>query len=71
VRFDVTDLPLLPGSYTLGATVTPIGSARATDWWFGRTTLIVEDGPAVRGHFVLPYRWSVAVPDAAVSVSRR
>jgi len=71
VRFDIPELPLLPASYTLGATVTPVGSPRAIDWWFGRTTLIVEDGPRSRGHFVLPYRWSVAAPGAEVSVSRR
>ena len=35
VRFDISSLGLLPGAYTLGATVRPAGSSRAIDWWFG------------------------------------
>jgi ABC-type polysaccharide/polyol phosphate transport system ATPase subunit len=60
VRFDLEALTLLPGRYTLGATVRPAGATRALDWWFGRTTLHVEEGPATRGHVYVPYRWSVA-----------
>ena len=65
IRFEVESLPLLPGMYTLGAIVRPRDSLRAIDWWFGRTTLHVETGPRARGHFALPYRWSlVASPEA-------
>ena len=60
VRFDLEALTLLPGRYTLGATVRSAGASRALDWWFGRTTLHVEEGPAARGHVYVPYRWSVA-----------
>jgi Wzt-like putative exopolysaccharide export protein len=59
VRFDVPTLSLLPGTYTLGATVRPAGTTRAVDWWFGRTTLHVESGPSQSGQFYLPYRWSI------------
>jgi len=60
VRFEIDALPLLPGMYTLGAIVRPRDSQRAIDWWFGRTTLHVESGPAARGHVALPYRWSLS-----------
>ena len=59
VRFDLDALTLLPGRYTLGATVRQAGVTRAMDWWFGRTTLHVEEGPTARGHVYVPYRWSV------------
>ena len=59
VCFEVTSLGLLPGAYTLGATVRPADSTRACDWWFGRTTLHVESGPPLRGHVYQPYDWSV------------
>ena len=59
VRFEIEALQLLPGVYTLGAIVRPRLSERATDWWFGRTTLHVESGPRTRGRFHAPYRWSV------------
>ncbi len=59
VRFDVPTLSLLPGTYTLGASVRPAGTTRAVDWWFGRTTLHVESGPSQNGQFYLPYRWSI------------
>jgi ABC-type polysaccharide/polyol phosphate transport system ATPase subunit len=76
LRFDIESLGLLPGMYTLGAIVRPAGAARATDWWFGRTTLHVDTGPAAAGQFHLPYRWSLDAPDsptgsaAAGTVSR-
>ena len=41
--------------------MTPVGQPRPRDWWFGRTTLIVERGPALRGEFALAYR-STVVP---------
>ena len=59
VCFEVASLGLLPGAYTLGATVRPAASTRACDWWFGRTTLHVESGPPLRGHVYQPYDWSV------------
>jgi ABC-type polysaccharide/polyol phosphate transport system ATPase subunit len=68
LRFDVEALGLLPGAYTLGATVRPADSADAIDWWFGRTTLHVESGPALRGHVYLPYTWSVLPAAASVPV---
>jgi ABC-type polysaccharide/polyol phosphate transport system ATPase subunit len=69
VRFDIASLGLLPGAYTLGATVTAAGETRAIDWWFGRTTLHVESGPGLRGHVYLPYEWSV-VPAASPASAR-
>jgi ABC-type polysaccharide/polyol phosphate transport system ATPase subunit len=71
VRFDVSSLGLLPGAYTLGATVRPAGSSRAIDWWFGRTTLHVESGPPLRGHVYLPYDWSVVPVPAGASPAAR
>jgi len=77
VRFDIESLGLLPGAYTLGAIVRRSGATAAVDWWFGRTTLHVDGGPAAGGQFHLPYRWSVdspASPDASapdVEMSRR
>jgi ABC-type polysaccharide/polyol phosphate transport system ATPase subunit len=65
VRFELESLPLLPGRYTLGATVRQAGSTRAIDWWFGRTTLHVEEGPARRGHVYVPYRWSIVTTSGA------
>ncbi len=59
LRFDIESLGLLPGAYTLGAIVRPCGATRAMDWWFGRTTLHVDSGPAGAGHFHLPFRWSL------------
>jgi ABC-type polysaccharide/polyol phosphate transport system ATPase subunit len=59
LRFDLEALALLPGAYTIGATVRPADSTRAIDWWFGRTTLHVESGPGLRGHVYMPYEWSV------------
>ena len=59
VRFDIEALHLLPGAYTLGAIVRPRGTDRAVAWWFGRTTLHVDEGPRSRGRFHAPYRWSV------------
>jgi hypothetical protein len=35
------------------------GETRARDWWFGRTTLHVDGGPASEARFHQPYRWSV------------
>jgi ABC-type polysaccharide/polyol phosphate transport system ATPase subunit len=67
VRFEVGSLGLLPGAYTLGALVRPADSTRAIDWWFGRTTLHVESGPALRGHVYLPYDWSVVPAPAGAS----
>jgi lipopolysaccharide transport system ATP-binding protein len=66
LRFDIEALGLLPGAYTLGATVRAADSMRALDWWFGRTTLHVESGPPLRGHVYLPYEWSI-VPAAATA----
>ncbi len=65
LRFEIESLGLLPGAYTLGAIVREHDADRAVDWWFGRTTLHVDTGPATGGRFHLPYRWSVrptAVP---------
>ena len=59
VRFVVPSLTLLPGRYTLGATIRRVEATRADDWWFGRTTLHVETGPALKGQFHLPYECSV------------
>jgi ABC-type polysaccharide/polyol phosphate transport system ATPase subunit len=67
VRFDIEALGLMPGAYTLGATVRPADSTRAIDWWFGRTTLHVESGPPLRGHIYLPYEWSIVPSTAPVS----
>jgi hypothetical protein len=69
LRFEVASLGLLPGAYTLGATVTAAGETRAIDWWFGRTTLHVESGPALGGHVYLPYEWSV-VPAVSPASAR-
>jgi lipopolysaccharide transport system ATP-binding protein len=69
LRFDIEALGLLPGAYTLGATVRPADSTRALDWWFGRTTLHVESGPLLRGHVYLPYEWSI-VPATAPASAR-
>jgi homopolymeric O-antigen transport system ATP-binding protein len=68
IRFDIPTLSLLPGTYTLGATVRPAGVTRAVDWWFGRTTLHIESGPSQNGQFYLPYRWSIG--DAPEPASR-
>jgi lipopolysaccharide transport system ATP-binding protein len=59
VRFTVPSLTLLPGRYTLGATIRRADVQRPDDWWFGRTTLHVESGPAGNGQFYLPYQCSV------------
>jgi lipopolysaccharide transport system ATP-binding protein len=59
VRFTVPSLTLLAGRYTLGATIRRVEAARPDDWWFGRTTLHVETGPALKGQFHLPYACSV------------
>jgi lipopolysaccharide transport system ATP-binding protein len=59
VRFDMPAVGLVPGSYTLGATVRRAEETRAIDWWFGRTTLHVDVGPQQRGHFAVPYSWSL------------
>jgi lipopolysaccharide transport system ATP-binding protein len=59
IRFDAAALNLLPGAYTLGAIVREPRATRAVDWWFGRTTLHVDDGPGTAGLFHVPYRWSV------------
>jgi energy-coupling factor transporter ATP-binding protein EcfA2 len=69
VRFDIEALGLMPGAYTLGATVRPADSTRAIDWWFGRTTLHVESGPPLRGHIYLPYEWAI-VPSTAPASAR-
>jgi len=70
VRFEIASVALLPGVYTLGATVRHGDSPRAIDWWFGRTTLHVERGPGVRGVFHQPFRWMVvADPERSDSPS--
>jgi lipopolysaccharide transport system ATP-binding protein len=69
LRFELPQLGLLPGGYTLGAAVHPFDTVRAFDWWFGRTTLHVESGPALGGQVYMPYRWSI-VPGADPSRTR-
>jgi lipopolysaccharide transport system ATP-binding protein len=72
VCFEVASLGLLPGAYTLGATVRPADSTDACDWWFGRTTLHVESGPALRGRVYQRYEWSVVrLPSDASSAPAR
>jgi len=70
LRFQIEALGLLPGAYTLGALIGPASGANAVDWWYGRTTLHVEAGPAASGTFHVPYRWSVETrrPDPAVAL---
>jgi hypothetical protein len=68
VHFDIDSLGLLPGAYTLGAIIRSSGATRATDWWFGRTTLHVDAGPAAEGQFHVPYRWSLVPAPARPGV---
>jgi hypothetical protein len=60
MRFHFDSLTLLPGSYTIGATVRRAESADPLDWWFGRTTLHVASGPSLKGQFYMPYRFALS-----------
>ena len=69
-EFEIGSLGLLPGVYTLGATITEQGAPRPCAWHFGRSTLYVEDGPGLKGKFFMPSAFTLQVPVARATAGR-
>ncbi len=59
VEFTCAALPLKPGSYTIGAVVRDMSSARILAWWDGETRLYVRSGLVTDGQFYIPHSWRV------------
>ena len=70
VEFVTPELGLQPGVYAIGATIRTRRGAETIDWFYGQTSLFVEQGKAVRGYFYTPHAWRlVATQDAAAARS--
>jgi ABC-type polysaccharide/polyol phosphate transport system ATPase subunit len=59
VEFNCPGLGLLPGIYYTDVTVRERGALEATHVQCGSTTLRVEPGKTVRGHFYMEHEWRV------------
>jgi ABC-type polysaccharide/polyol phosphate transport system ATPase subunit len=59
IEFHCEALGLLPGVYTLGATIRTVEEGRAVAWWFGRTTLYVQGPARGKGRFSTPHTWRI------------
>jgi hypothetical protein len=59
VDFNCPGLGLLPGIYYTDVTVRERGALEATHVQCGSTTLRVEPGKTVRGHFYMEHEWRV------------
>jgi ABC-type polysaccharide/polyol phosphate transport system ATPase subunit len=71
VEFVTTELGLQPGVYAIGATIRHRRGAETVDWFYGRTTLYVETGKSVRGHFYTPHEWRLVTgPDQPAEARR-
>jgi ABC-type polysaccharide/polyol phosphate transport system ATPase subunit len=57
VEFSMPGVGLQPGVYAIGATIRHRSGAETIDWFYGRTSLCVEPGRAVRGSFYTPHDW--------------
>jgi ABC-type polysaccharide/polyol phosphate transport system ATPase subunit len=65
VEFSCPALPLKPGSYTIGAVVRDIATAKVLAWWDGETKLYVRTGPATDGQFYFPHSWQLTHAEEA------
>jgi lipopolysaccharide transport system ATP-binding protein len=59
VEFTCEALPLQPGSYSIGAVVRELDTARILAWWDGDTRLYVQGGPPTEGQLYIPHSWRV------------
>jgi lipopolysaccharide transport system ATP-binding protein len=57
IEFSCAALPLNRGSYSIGAVVRDLSTARILAWWDGETRLYVDSGPATQGQFYIPHSW--------------
>lgn len=57
LEFCFPQIGLQPGIYSVGATIRQRRGAETLDWFYGRTTLYVRPGRAVRGYFYAPHQW--------------
>jgi lipopolysaccharide transport system ATP-binding protein len=69
IEFACPMLPLMPGSYYMGAVAREASSGHVVDWWDGGTMLRVEAGGALRGQLFIPHDWRAHVRHAPARVS--
>ncbi|CAN5838280.1 hypothetical protein BH24ACI5_BH24ACI5_16750 [soil metagenome] len=64
IEFTMPGLGLQPGIYSVGATIRERTGADTIDWFYGRTSLYVEQGKSVRGYFYTPHDWRLVTEHA-------
>lgn len=69
IEFDCEELGLQPGSYHIDATIERLGDSDYLDWHYRCTTISVEKGRALKGHFLVPHTWRKV--DAEASLERQ
>ena len=57
VEFSCPALPLIRGSYAIGAVVRDRVSGKVLAWWDGETRLYVSSGPTTDAQLYLPHSW--------------
>jgi hypothetical protein len=57
LEFVTPELGLQPGVYAIGATIRTRRGAETIAWFYGQTSLFVEQGKPVRGYFYTPHEW--------------
>ena len=71
VEFTCAALPLKQGSYTIGAVVRDMSSARVLAWWDGETRLYVRSGAVTDGQFYIPHSWRITHAQESDDVGAR
>jgi lipopolysaccharide transport system ATP-binding protein len=59
LEFTCAALPLMPGSYYIGAVVRDMTTSTILAWWDGETRLYVQTGPVTDGQVHIPHSWRV------------
>lgn len=57
LEFHCPALPLNRGSYSIGAVVRDMATAKTLAWWDGGTTLYVSGGPSTDAQLYIPHSW--------------
>jgi ABC-type polysaccharide/polyol phosphate transport system ATPase subunit len=68
VEFHCPALPLNRGSYSVGAIVRDLITAKTLAWWDGGTRLYVSDGPATDAQLFIPHSWRLIHADDGTGV---
>ena len=70
VEFHCPALPLNRGSYSIGAVVRDMATAKVLAWWDGHTKLYVSSGPVTDAQMYIPHSWRLIHDDeGATSLS--